>query len=86
MDFKLDIEDYTIILNALHYYNKVSKKENFQQYDIERIVELKNKLSEQLPPGVIKNTIYSYISTAETTKTYRTRRINEVENIQFIVD
>ena len=37
MRFELSIEDHTIILNALHYYKKVEKRENFQQYDEERI-------------------------------------------------
>ena len=33
MQFELTIEDHTIILNALHYYKKVEKRGNFQQYD-----------------------------------------------------
>ena len=31
MNFDLTMEDYTIILNALHYYKKVEKIGNFQQ-------------------------------------------------------
>ena len=37
MKFDLSMEDYTIITNALHYYKKVEKRGNFQQYDDERI-------------------------------------------------
>ena len=48
MNFNLDIEDYTIILNALHYYKKVEKRGNFQQYDVERINALRDKLAKQL--------------------------------------
>ena len=47
MDFELDMEDYTIILNALHYYKKVEKKGNFQQYNDERINALRDKLAKQ---------------------------------------
>ena len=47
-DFALSIEDFTIILNALHYYKKVEKRGNFQQYDEARINELRDKLSQQL--------------------------------------
>ena len=48
MIFNLTIEDYTIILNALHYYKKVEKKGNFQQYDDKRINDLRDKLSHQI--------------------------------------
>ncbi len=48
MNFKLDIEDYTIILNALHYYKKVEKRGNFKQYDEERINKLRDKLASQI--------------------------------------
>ena len=48
MRFELEISDYTIILNALHYYKKVEKKGNFQQYDDERINALRDKLAKQL--------------------------------------
>ena len=47
MILSLTIEDYTIIINALHYYKKAEKRENFKQYDTERINELRDKLSEQ---------------------------------------
>lgn len=48
MKFELTLEDHTIILNALHYYKKVEKRGNFQQYDDERINELRDKLAHQL--------------------------------------
>lgn len=52
MNFELDMEDYTIILNALHYYKKVEKRGNFQQYDAERINQLRDKLADQICPGI----------------------------------
>ena len=48
MRFELSIEDHTIILNALHYYKKVEKRENFQQYDDERVNALRDSLVNQL--------------------------------------
>ena len=48
MNFELTLEDYTIILNALHYYKKVEKRGNFQQYTEERINVLRNKMAEQV--------------------------------------
>jgi hypothetical protein len=44
MKIDITIEDYGIIINALHYYKKVEKKGNFQQYDDKRINELRDKL------------------------------------------
>jgi len=51
MNFDLTLEDYTIIINALHYYKKVEKVGNFQQYNDERINELRDKMAEQLVPS-----------------------------------
>ena len=48
MRFDLSVEDFTIILNALHYYKKVEKRGNFQQYDEERINALRDLLAQQL--------------------------------------
>jgi len=48
LNFELSIEDYTIILNALHYYKKVEKRGNFKQYDAERINALRDTLAKQL--------------------------------------
>ena len=48
MKFDLNIEDYTIIINALHYYKKVEKKPNFSHFDEERINNLRDKMAYQL--------------------------------------
>ena len=49
--FELTMEDYTIILNALHYYKKVEKLDNFSTYDEERINKLRDKMAYQLIPS-----------------------------------
>ena len=54
-DFQLTMEDYTIILNALHYYKNVEKKGNFQQYDERKINKLRDKMAYQLIPSVFSN-------------------------------
>ena len=48
--FTLSLEDYTIILNALHHYKKANKHTNFQQYTEERINLLRDRLADQLIP------------------------------------
>ena len=48
MKIDITMEDYGIIINSLHYYKKVEKKGNFQQYDETRINELRDKLSHQM--------------------------------------
>ena len=48
IEFALSMEDFTIIQNALHYYKKVEKRGNFQQYDVKRINELRDKLAKQI--------------------------------------
>jgi predicted RNase H-related nuclease YkuK (DUF458 family) len=48
MNFELSMEDYTILVNALHYYKKVEKKGNFQQYDEKRINSLRDKMAKQI--------------------------------------
>ena len=48
MKFDLSVEDFTIILNALHYYKKVEKRGNFQQYDDERVNAVRDLMSQQL--------------------------------------
>tara|TARA_B100000902_G_scaffold210900_1_gene200572 strand:+ start:1203 stop:1400 length:198 start_codon:yes stop_codon:yes gene_type:complete len=55
MDFDLTMEDYTIILNALHYYKKVEKRGQFQQYDDAKINLLRDKLAYQLVPSSKSN-------------------------------
>ena len=47
MKLELSIEDFTIIINALHYYKKVEKRGNFRQYDVDRINQLRDNMSEQ---------------------------------------
>ena len=51
MNFELNLEDYTIILNALHYYKKVDKRGNFKQYTEEKIDNLRDKLAYQFCPS-----------------------------------
>lgn len=48
MRFELDMEDYTILINALHYYKKVEKRGNFRKYDEDRINRLRDNLANQL--------------------------------------
>lgn len=48
MKFDLSMEDYTIILNALHYYKKVEKYPNFAHFDEVRINKLRDKMAVQL--------------------------------------
>jgi len=55
MNFELSMEDYTIVLNALHYYKKAPKRDNFQQYDEERINKLRDRLAYQLIPSKNSN-------------------------------
>jgi hypothetical protein len=55
MDFDLTMEDYTIILNALHYYKKVEKRGKFQQYNDAKINFLRDKLAYQLIPSSKSN-------------------------------
>ena len=47
LKLELSIEDYTILINALHYYKKAEKRGNFRQYDEERINQLRDNMSEQ---------------------------------------
>jgi len=48
MNFTLSVDDFTIIINALHYYKKVEKRGHFQTYDEERINALRDMLAQQL--------------------------------------
>ncbi len=48
MKFEITIEDYTIILNALHYYKKVDKIGNFDQYNDTKVNALRDKLAQQM--------------------------------------
>ena len=51
MNFELSMEDYTIILNALHYYKKADKRGNFINFDDDRVNLLRDKLAHQLVWG-----------------------------------
>ena len=48
MRFDLTMEDYTIILNALHYWKKVEKRGNFKQYNEERVNDLRDRMAHQI--------------------------------------
>ena len=48
MKFDLSVEDFTIIVNALHYYKNVEKRGNFADYNERRINALRDKLSRQM--------------------------------------
>ncbi|WNL50965.1 hypothetical protein SCREM2_gp46 [Synechococcus phage S-CREM2] len=48
MRFELDMEDFIILQNAIHYYKHVEKRGNFKQYDIPRCEALRDKLARQL--------------------------------------
>tara|TARA_R100001460_G_scaffold73497_1_gene114391 strand:- start:153 stop:320 length:168 start_codon:yes stop_codon:yes gene_type:complete len=45
------MEDYTIILNALHYYKKIDKKGLFEQYNDQRINAVRDKMAQQMVPS-----------------------------------
>ena len=51
MKFELTMDDYAIILNALHYYKKVEKRGHFKQYNEERVNQLRDKMAYQLIPS-----------------------------------
>jgi hypothetical protein len=51
MNIEMTMEDYIIILNALHYYKKVEKRGHFKQYDEARINKLRDSLAEQICPS-----------------------------------
>jgi predicted transglutaminase-like protease len=54
-EYHLTMEDYTIILNALHYYKKVEKRGEFQQYTDERINDVRDMLCYQLCDTPLNN-------------------------------
>jgi hypothetical protein len=55
MKIDISVEDFTMILNALHYYKKVEKRGNFQMYTDERINNLRYRLSKDLCGDVLKD-------------------------------
>ena len=42
------MDDFTMIINALHYYKKVDKKGNFKMYTEDKINNLRDRLSKDL--------------------------------------
>ena len=48
LEFEMNMEDFTIILNALHYYKKVEKRGNFTKFDEQRINDLRDRMSKQV--------------------------------------
>ena len=56
MKVDITVDDYTIILNALHYYKKVEKQGNFDLYTDEKINALRDRLAHQMvwEQGVIE--------------------------------
>tara|TARA_R100000951_G_scaffold67621_1_gene57044 strand:- start:24 stop:212 length:189 start_codon:yes stop_codon:yes gene_type:complete len=55
MKIDISIEDFTIILNALHYYKKVDKRGNFKGFSDQKINDLRDKLSSDLCGNVLKD-------------------------------
>lgn len=55
MKIDISIEDFTIILNALHYYKKVDKRGNFKEFSDQKINDLRDRLSSDLCGDVLKN-------------------------------
>tara|TARA_Y100000389_G_scaffold982_1_gene999 strand:+ start:1821 stop:2009 length:189 start_codon:yes stop_codon:yes gene_type:complete len=55
MKIDISIEDFTIILNALHYYKKVDKRGNFKGFSDQKINDLRDKLSSDLCGDVLKD-------------------------------
>ncbi len=51
MEVTISFTDYTIILNALHYYKKVEKKGNFTQFTDDVVNDLRDRLAEQISPS-----------------------------------
>jgi hypothetical protein len=51
MKFDLDMEDFTIIQNALHYYKKSEKRGKFTDFTEERVNRLRDKLAYQMIPS-----------------------------------
>jgi len=48
MQIDITMEEYGMIINALHYYKKVKKLGNFQQYDDKTVNQLRDKLAHQM--------------------------------------
>ena len=48
MKIDISMDDFTMIINALHYYKKVEKYPNFAHFDEKRINALRDKMAHQL--------------------------------------
>ena len=46
--YHLSFADHTLILNALHYYKKVEKRDEFKQFTDEIINNLRDRMCKQL--------------------------------------
>ena len=55
MKIDISMEDFTMILNALHYYKKVEKRGNFQMYTDSKINDLRDRLSKDLCGDVLNS-------------------------------
>lgn len=47
-EYHLTMTEQTMILNALHYYKKVNKRDNFAQFTEDKINDLRDQLVSQL--------------------------------------
>jgi hypothetical protein len=54
MNINISIEDFTIILNALHYYKKVEKQGKFKEFTDQKINDLRDRLSNDLCGNVLE--------------------------------
>lgn len=48
MKVDITMDDFTMIINALHYYKKVDKRGNFKKYTEDKINDLRDRLSKDL--------------------------------------
>jgi len=53
MKVDITLDDFTMILNALHYYKKVEKRGNFKSYTDEKVNDLRDRLSQSLCGNVL---------------------------------
>lgn len=53
MKVDISMDDFTMIINALHYYKKVNKRGNFKMYTEDKINNLRDRLSKDLCGDII---------------------------------
>ena len=53
MKIDVSMDDFTMIINALHYYKKAEKRGNFKIYTEEKINNLRDRLSKDLCGDII---------------------------------